>query len=298
MLSERRLAPESCHVARKLTPIPTSATTRITAPSASGGETSSAAPFAWAERISERRNPKVRFPPAGCAARRSTTSDTRSAPASVSMCAASDRSASESARMPATTPPAMKSRIRPSAIAIRRASPLCSCECACPCTRQSCRRAHHLAHDRLRPLGRPLELARLQWAGRSLDEEALGLGDQPVAPVTQPARHPVGGRADEQRRLVRAGVEHGNRRPSQQRQPLDPAAGADPDLAVASSLVDRGPARTLTREAVDLRRRAEDDQADVVKRGERVVDREELDLSLGGECLRDLLGDLPRVAEP
>src|SRR6476646_5119451 len=63
------------------------------------------------------------------------------------MCAASDRSASESARMPATTSPAMKARIRPSAIAIRRASVLCSCECACPCTRQSCRRAHHLAHE-------------------------------------------------------------------------------------------------------------------------------------------------------
>jgi hypothetical protein len=39
MLSERRLAPESCHVARRLTPIPTSATTRIAVPLACGGET-------------------------------------------------------------------------------------------------------------------------------------------------------------------------------------------------------------------------------------------------------------------
>ncbi len=78
--------------------------------------TSKVIPFAWAERISTRLKPKVMRPPAGRAASRIATSERPIAAASVSMCAASESSASELARIPVTTSAAMKPRIRTRAI--------------------------------------------------------------------------------------------------------------------------------------------------------------------------------------
>src|SRR4051794_7146893 len=60
------------------------------------------------------------LPEAGRAARVSASSDSPIAPASVSMCAASERSASECAASPATTSTAMKPTISASAIPSRR----------------------------------------------------------------------------------------------------------------------------------------------------------------------------------
>src|SRR5436305_2894668 len=175
----------------------------------SPASTSSAAPFACAERISERRSPKVRLPPAGRAARRSTINDIASAPASVSMCAASERSASECASTPATTSPTMNTTISARARPRRRASspPPCECPCAWSCTSQSCRRAHHLVRELLPPLPRALELALLQRARSARDEEALGLHGELVPVLAQPPGDSPGRRADEQDRLVRARVE-------------------------------------------------------------------------------------------
>ena len=84
--------------------------------------TSSSAPLSWAERISARPRPKVKRPFGGRAARRAATSARPIAPASVSMCAASESSASESARMPATTSTAMNARTIASAIVSHRRS--------------------------------------------------------------------------------------------------------------------------------------------------------------------------------
>ncbi len=66
-------------------------------------------------------------PAAGRRARRIATSASASAPASVSMCAASDSRASELATMPATTSTHMKPVIRTSAIVSRRESASCVC---------------------------------------------------------------------------------------------------------------------------------------------------------------------------
>ncbi len=59
------------------------------------------------------------------------------------------------------------------------------------------------------------------------------------------------------------------------RQLFDEAANAATGLAVAS-LVERRVARALAGEAVDVRRRSDDEQVDIVQRRDVVVDREEL----------------------
>ena len=134
----RRSAPDSTQVAARFTAMPASATISTGRPSTEGGSISrrtpsakittasatSVAPLTWADRISARLSPNVKPPAAGRAARRAATSARPIAPASVSMCAASESSASESARMPATTSTAMKPRISPSASASRRLSPV------------------------------------------------------------------------------------------------------------------------------------------------------------------------------
>ena len=88
------------------------ASTTISTPS-----TSSVIAFACAERISARRNPNVMRPSAGRRARRAAQTESASAAASISMCAASERSASESARIPTTTSTTMNATISASAIA-------------------------------------------------------------------------------------------------------------------------------------------------------------------------------------
>ena len=109
----RRSPPPS----RSLPPRPAARSSRrtpsstITAPSAS-----SVAPFSCADRISARRMPKVKPPPAGRRARRAARIASAIAPASVSMWAASESRARESARMPTTTSTAMKPRISASAM--------------------------------------------------------------------------------------------------------------------------------------------------------------------------------------
>ena len=77
---------------------------------------SSVTPLACAERISTRLKPKVIAPAAGRAASRSASSEKPIAPASVSMCPASESSASEFARMPTATSTAMNARISQSAV--------------------------------------------------------------------------------------------------------------------------------------------------------------------------------------
>src|SRR5919201_2442783 len=98
----------------------------------STASTSNAPPFACAESTSARRRPNVRLPPAGRAASRKARSDSAIAPASVSMCAASDRSASECARMPATISPAINAAINASATRSARRSPPWSCRWLTP----------------------------------------------------------------------------------------------------------------------------------------------------------------------
>jgi hypothetical protein len=133
----RRFAPDSTIVAARFTAMPATATAITRPPSTSGGSmslrvpsstitapsASSVAPFSWADRISARRIPNVNPPPAGRRARRAARRASASAPASVSMWAASDSRASEEATMPATTSTDMKPRISASAILSRRASP-------------------------------------------------------------------------------------------------------------------------------------------------------------------------------
>ena len=106
------------------------------APSTSGGSTSrcpashamtpastsSTAPLICADRISARPSPNVNGPRGGRAARRAATSASAIAPASVSMCAASESSASDEARTPATTSTPMKPRTIASATASQRRS--------------------------------------------------------------------------------------------------------------------------------------------------------------------------------
>jgi len=86
--------------------------------------------------------------------------------------------------------------------------------------------------------------------------------------------------------------------PPAKRQLLDPATHTDPRLAGTAALVDRALARAAARQAVHVGRRAEDDQVDVEQRGQRVVDREDSDVALGREDVRDLLRDPLRVPEP
>ena len=126
-----RLALARVAVAARLTTMPARATTRISVASTSGGEmsrrtasiamiaasTSRVMPLAWAERISARLRPKVIWPSAGRWARLMATSEKPIAAASVSMCAASESSARELARIPVTTSAAMKARISARAIA-------------------------------------------------------------------------------------------------------------------------------------------------------------------------------------
>src|SRR5919199_430044 len=95
--------------------------------------TSSVTPFACAERISARPSPYVTAPLAGRAASFAATSDRPIAAASVSMCAASESSASEPARIPATTSAAMKPTISASASASLRASADAETRCSWPC---------------------------------------------------------------------------------------------------------------------------------------------------------------------
>src|SRR4051794_22657757 len=130
MFSEERLARASTQVAVRLTTTPIRATTRTGPPCTSGGSTrrrtpstttsrprtSSVAPLNCAERISARRSPKVKAPRAGRWARPTAMSARPIAAASVSMCAASESSASDEATMPTTTSTAMKPRISASAI--------------------------------------------------------------------------------------------------------------------------------------------------------------------------------------
>ena len=121
--------------------MPTIATTSTARPATSGGSTSrwiasieistarptSVAPFSWAERISARRNPNVKPPLAGRRASRAANSARAIAPASVSMCAASESRASESAKTPATTSVTISPRIRTRAMVRRRVSSVWTC---------------------------------------------------------------------------------------------------------------------------------------------------------------------------
>lgn len=79
---------------------------------------------ACALRISARLNPNVMSPSAGFCTSRITINDINSAPASVSMGAASEINASECAKMPTTTSPIMNETIRGSAIVSGRLSAL------------------------------------------------------------------------------------------------------------------------------------------------------------------------------
>ena len=139
----RRSAPASSIVAARFTAMPASATAITTPPSTSGGSRAgvcrrstittasptSVAPFSCAERISARLKPNVN-PPArdGCASR-AANSASAIAPASVSMCAASESRASDEARMPASTSTAIRPRISASAALSRRASSVWTCVC-------------------------------------------------------------------------------------------------------------------------------------------------------------------------
>jgi hypothetical protein len=49
---------------------------------------------------------------------------------------------------------------------------------------------------------------------------------------------------------------------------------------------------------MDVSRRSHDEQVHVLERGDRIVDRDELDLTPGLQCARDLLGDALRIPEP
>ena len=93
---------------------------------------SSVTPLACAERISTRLKPNVIAPLAGRAARPIASSEKPIAAASVSMCPASESSASECAMMPVLTSTAMNATIRPSATASlpRSASARTAWECA------------------------------------------------------------------------------------------------------------------------------------------------------------------------
>ena len=136
MFRLRRSARESVHAFATFTPAPASPTARTNAPSTSDGferraiastamtpaRTSSAPPLTWAERISARPSPNVNRPRAGRAASRAATSASAIAPASVSMCAASESSASDEARTPATTSTTMNASTVASAIASQRRS--------------------------------------------------------------------------------------------------------------------------------------------------------------------------------
>ena len=84
--------------------------------------TSSSTPLIWALRISLRLRPNVNAPLGGRPARRSATIARPIAPASVSMCAASESSASESAITPTTTSTTMKPRLMSSATTSQRVS--------------------------------------------------------------------------------------------------------------------------------------------------------------------------------
>ena len=146
MFIDERSACASSRVASRFTNTPATATATIVQPPGAPGvtrrriapktinpaSTSSVPPLAWAERISIRRRPKVTFPCAGRRTRRITTTESSSAPASVSMCAASERSASEPARMPATISTTMKPTMSASPIVRRRVSVSSPIACACP----------------------------------------------------------------------------------------------------------------------------------------------------------------------
>ena len=80
----------------------------------------------------KRFSPKVRLPPEGRRISRITTRLMTSAPASVSMCAASERSAREWARIPTTTSTAMKPAISASAAESRLASAFSLTPCVWP----------------------------------------------------------------------------------------------------------------------------------------------------------------------
>src|SRR5215207_2236826 len=130
------------------TPAPATPTTSTTSPSTSGGSpsrrtashaitpasTSSDAPLTCADRISARPSPYVKPPRGGRAASPAATSASPIEPASVSMCAASESSASESASRPATTSTTMNATISPSATpSQRRSAPAAgACEWAWP----------------------------------------------------------------------------------------------------------------------------------------------------------------------
>ena len=147
-MCDSRPAPDSATVAAPLTAIPASATATIAHAETCCGEisramaeyaiatasTSSVIPLTCAARTSTRWKPYVIAPRAGRAARRSATSASPSAAASVSMCAASAISASECASTPTVTSTAMNATISPSASATRRreAGGPCSGPWACP----------------------------------------------------------------------------------------------------------------------------------------------------------------------
>ena len=83
---------------------------------------SSVTPLTCADRISTRLKPNVIAPAAGRAARRSASSENAIAPASVSMCPASDSSASEFANTPTATSTTMNATISASVVFSRRPS--------------------------------------------------------------------------------------------------------------------------------------------------------------------------------
>jgi hypothetical protein len=146
MFRLRRSERDSAQNAAMFTNAPTTPTTTTICPSTVGGEprrpmpstaitpasTNRAAPLICADTISARPKPNVKAPAAGRAANRAATSASPIEPASVSMCAASDSSASDPARMPATTSTHMKPAMNSSARASQRRSASWQGACECP----------------------------------------------------------------------------------------------------------------------------------------------------------------------
>jgi hypothetical protein len=105
------------------------------------------------------------------------------------------------------------------------------------------------------------------------------------------------GRADERFRLVWARVEHGDRRHSEQRQFVEPPVHADPDPPTAALMPERSFSRQAARQAVHVRRRAGDEQIELVERRQIVVDGDELHRALDRKCVRNGAGDPLGVSE-
>jgi len=133
-----RFAFANTHAATRFTTTPSKATTSTGAPATGGGSvsrriasnatsaptTSRVTPLTAADRISARFHPKVHTPLAGRAARRIAHSDAAIAPASVSMCPASESNTSDPETRATTTSTTMKVTINAKAmLRCRRSAP-------------------------------------------------------------------------------------------------------------------------------------------------------------------------------